>query len=510
MVGRVRLRHFNRSTNPTNIQLFHFSYSQIRNGGEKVPCSQRCEKKVTQEEGQTSRQVAQPKGMVAFTIIWIGQVVSLLGTTMTNFALAIWAWQITGQATTLALVGFFAFFPRLLVSPFAGVLVDRWNRKVVMMLSDLAAVSSTVAVLLLFSTGHLQTWHLYMTGAFSGAFGAFQFPAYSAAVTTMVPRKQYSRASGMLSTARFASNIFSPVAAVILLNVVGTTGILTIDVVTFFVAIGTLLLVHVPQPLVTEEGRKSKGSLWKESVYGFRYILERPSLLGLLLIFLVINLIFTFANTVLTPMLLARTGNNTATLGIVQSATGIGGVAGSIVLSIWGGPKRRIYGVLGSCVAAMLGVLLTGLGQGLYIWTLAAFLGIFFIPIANGSSQAIWQSKVAPDVQGRVFATRSMIATASVPAAMLLSGFLADRIFEPSMMPEGHLAPIFKVLVGTGPGAGMAVMFVIAGILGMLVSVGGYAIRVVQNIEVILPDHAQEVMATAKVAVPTAGTRGND
>lgn len=462
------------------------------------------------KEEQATSQISQPEGMVAFTIIWIGQVVSLLGTTMTNFALAIWAWQITGQATALALVGFFAFFPRLLVSPLAGALVDRWNRKFVMMLSDLAAVSSTAAVLLLFSTGHLQIWHLYVTGAFSGAFGAFQFPAYSATVTTMVSKKQYSRASGMLSTAQFASNIFSPVLAVILLNIVGTTGILTIDVVTFLVAIGTLLLVHVPQPMVTEEGQKSKGSLWKESVYGFRYILERPSLLGLLLIFLAINLIFTFANTVLTPMLLARTGDNTAILGIVQSATGIGGVAGSIVLSIWGGPKRRIYGVLGSCVVAMFGVLLTGLGQGLYIWTLAAFVGIFFIPIANGSSQAIWQSKVAPDVQGRVFATRSMIATASIPAAMLLSGFLADQIFEPSMMPEGHLAPIFRILVGTGPGAGMAVMFVIAGILGMLVCIGGYAIRVVKNIEVILPDHAQELMAAARVSVPTGETRAHD
>lgn len=476
----------------------------------QIPSPQRREKMIKAKEEQATSQMARPEGMVAFTIIWIGQVVSLLGTTMTNFALAIWAWQITGQATALALVGFFAFLPRLLVSPFAGALVDRWNRKFVMMLSDLGAVASTAAVLLLFSTGHLQIWHLYVTGAFSGAFGAFQFPAYSATVTTMVSKKQYSRASGMLSTAQFASNIFSPVLAVILLNIIGTTGILTIDVITFLVAIGTLLLVHVPQPIVTEEGQKSKGSLWKESVYGFRYILERPSLLGLLLIFLVINLIFTFANTVLAPMLLARTGDNTAILGIVQSATGIGGVAGSLVLSLWGGPKRRIYGVLGSCAAAMFGVLLTGLGQGLYIWASAAFVGIFFIPIANGSSQAIWQSKVAPDVQGRVFATRSMIATASIPAAMLLSGFLADQIFEPSMMPEGHLAPIFGILAGTGPGAGMAVMFVIAGILGILVCIGGYTIRVVKNIEVILPDHAQEVMAAARVSVPTAETRAPD
>ncbi|MDH5449356.1 MAG: MFS transporter [Candidatus Bathyarchaeota archaeon] len=129
-----------------------------------------------------------PTGMLAFTIIWIGQVISLLGTAMTGFALTIWAWEITGEATALALVGFFTFAPTLLTSPFAGALVDRWSRKFVMMLSDLAAVSSTVVVLLLYSTGNLQIWHLYLTGAFAGAFGAFQFPAYSAAVTTWYPR----------------------------------------------------------------------------------------------------------------------------------------------------------------------------------------------------------------------------------------------------------------------------------------------------------------------------------
>ena len=160
-------------------------------------------------------QKKRPTGTLAFTIIWIGQVISLLGTAMTGFALTIWAWQITGQATALALVGFFAFAPALLVTPFAGALVDRWNRKFVMMISDLAAIVSTIVVLLLFWTGNSQIWHLYVTGAFSGAFGAFQFPAYSAAVTTMVSKEQYGRASGMLSTAQFASNIFAPIMAAI-------------------------------------------------------------------------------------------------------------------------------------------------------------------------------------------------------------------------------------------------------------------------------------------------------
>ncbi len=439
----------------------------------------------------------QPTGMRAFAIIWIGQLISLLGTAMTRFALTIWAWQITGQATALALVGFFTFAPALIVTPFAGALVDRWNRRFVMMLSDLAAIGSTVVVFLLFWTGNLQIWHLYVTGAFAGAFGAFQFPAYSAAVTTMVSKEQYGRASGMLSTANFASNIFAPVFAAIFLNIVGIAGILAFDMATFLAAIGALLVVHIPQPITTEEGEKSRGSFWKESIYGFRYIVDRPSLLALLFIFFGINLIAPFAFTLLAPMLLARAGDETI-LGIVQSAIGVGGLVGSVVLSIWGGPKRRIHGILVGLVLVTLGVLQLGLAQTLPVWAFAAFFTMFFVPTINGSSQAIWQSKVAPDVQGRVFAARGMIAQVGAPIAMLLAGPLADFVFEPAMMPGGSWAPLFEWLVGNGPGAGMSLMFVIAGALGMLVGLAGYAIPAIRNVEDILPDHHVEIVPSKR------------
>jgi DHA3 family macrolide efflux protein-like MFS transporter len=440
-------------------------------------------------ETQLEQKKLRPTGMRAFTIVWIGQLVSLLGTAMAGFALVYWAYITTGTATALALVGFFGFAPTILVSPFAGALVDRWNRKLMMMLSDLAAISSTVVVLLLYSTGNLQIWHLYITGAFASVFGAFQFPAYSAAITTMVSKKQYGRASGMLSTAQFASGIFAPIlAAALIITPIGIGGILTIDILTFLAAIGALLIVHIPQPVVTEEGLKSRGSLWKESAYGFRYIFKRPSLLGLQLVFFSINLAAVFGNTVLTPMILARTGNDAAVLGTVQSITGIGGVAGAVVLSIWGGPKRRVHGVLAGMGFGMCGMILMGLGRDLCVWSLAAFIDLFFIPIINGSNQAIWQSKVAPDVQGRVFATRALIAQISAPLAMLMSGPLADNYFEPAMMAGGSLEPVFSSLVGTGPGAGMALMFVIAGLCGVLIGFGGYTFKAVRNVEDIIPD----------------------
>lgn len=346
----------------------------------------------------------QPTGMVGFTIIWIGQVFSLLGTAMTAFALSIWAWQITGQATTLALMAFFSFAPAVIVSPIAGALVDRHNRKKIMALADFAAGIPTIAVLLLYVSGNLQIWHLFITGAVAGTFQSFHFPAYSAAVTMILPKKHYARASGMLSLADFASAIFAPIVAALLLTIVGIEGVLLIDIASFSLAICMLLIVYIPQPPITEAGRKGMGNLWKESLYGFRYIYERPSLLGLQLVFLSFNLVATFGNVLLSPLILSRTANDTIILGSVMSASGIGGLVGSLLLTAWGGPKRRVHGILiGMTCLSFFGLFIMGLGRTSIIWTIASFMSMVFVPIANGSSQAIWQAKVAPDVQGRVF-----------------------------------------------------------------------------------------------------------
>lgn len=431
-----------------------------------------------------------PTGMLGFTIVWGGQVVSLLGSGMTWFALTIWAWELTGQATALALVSFFHFGPTVLLSPIAGALVDRWDRKLVMMLSDLAAGLMTIVVLVLFATDHLQVWHLYVTGAFAGAFQAFQFPAYSAAVTTMLPKGQYARANGMMSLAEGAAGVFAPLAGGVLLAIIGISGILVIDIVTFVVALGALLLVYIPQPEATEAGREGKGNLWHESLYGFRYILERPSLLGLQLVFLAINLTAAFSLTVLAPRILAPTGNDEVVLGTVQSVMGVGGLLGGLLLSVWGGPKRRIHGVLmGMTLSSLMGELVLGLARGPVGWGLGAFFTAFFIPIINGSNQAIWQAKVAPDVQGRVFSARRLIAQLSWPIATLLAGPMADYVFEPSMAAGGTLSSLLGGLVGTGPGAGMALMFTVTGLLGALVGLSGYAIPAVRDAEEILPDY---------------------
>ena len=428
--------------------------------------------------------------MTGFTVVWLGQVVSLLGASMTRFAITIWAWQETGQATALALVGVFTFAPAVLLSPLAGALVDRWNRKLVMMLSDLTAGMATVALLALYLSGHLQVWHLYVLGAWSGAFSAFQFPAYSAAISTMLPPKQYARASGMLALADAISGIAAPVLAGLLLAVIGVAGIFVIDIVTFTVAIAALLAVAIPQPPPSAEGRAARGTLRRDALYGFRFILMRPALLRLQLLFTAVNFTATFGMVVAAPMVLARTGSDQLALASVHSAMGAGGVLGGLLLSVWGGPRRRIHGVLvGMAAGGLLGTLPLGLAQSLPWWMAAAFVNAATIPLLNGSNQAIWQSKVPPDVQGRVFAARRFIAQATAPLAMLLAGPVADRWLEPALAPGGALAATFGPWVGTGPGAGMGLMLVAAGLAAGAIGISGYLQPIVRRVEDVLPDH---------------------
>lgn len=440
-----------------------------------------------------------PTGMSAFLLVQVGQIISLLGSSMTTFALGIWAYQITGQATALALMGLFGFGPTVLLSPFAGALVDRWNRKLVMMLSDLGAAVSTLVIFLLFTYGSLEIWHLYVAGAFAGAFQAFQFPAYSASITMMVPKDQYGRASGLMSLAGPAANIFAPLLAGMFIGIIGIDGIMVIDLVTFSAAFGALALVIIPQPEKSKDGEQAQGNLWKETVFGFGYIFKRPSLLGLQLMFFYINFVATMAFTLMVPMILARTNINETSLGFVMTAGSVGGLGGGLLMSAWGGPKRRVHGVLlGMAATSLFSQLLMGLGQGLTVWMIANAAGGLLIPILNGSNQALWQSKVPPDLQGRVFSVRRWIAQITAPVSMAIAGPLADFVFEPAMLEGGSLAGTFGWLVGTGPGAGMALIFVITGALGVLGGFAGYLFPAIRNAEEILPDHDVDPEALAQ------------
>ncbi|MFC2078301.1 MFS transporter, partial [Candidatus Bipolaricaulota bacterium] len=383
---------------------------------------------------RSGRSPNRPTGMVGFTFVMGGQFLSVLASSATSFALTIWAYQTYGSATALGVISTSFLIPFMLLSPIAGVLVDRHSRKLMMMVSDFAAAISTAGILAIFCFGDLQIWHLFAAAAVMGLGHTFQWPAYSAAITTMLPKEQYNRANGMMSLVESGPAVFAPILAGALYPILGLRGILFLDVATFFLAIGALVFVHIPPPPKTVEGQAGKGSMFKEAVYGFRYIFQRKSLLHLLLFFLVLNLVIGLAFNVFDPYILERTGNNSAHLGYVRSAAAIGAVVGGLLVSLWGGFKRKMKSILlGEALTGVTALLCFGLVRSLPFWILAAGIGAIFGPFVNGASQSIWQAKVAPDVQGRVFSARRMIAFGIGPVVPVLAGMLADYVTEPAM-----------------------------------------------------------------------------
>ncbi|MDD4307684.1 MAG: MFS transporter [Thermoplasmata archaeon] len=430
-----------------------------------------------------------PKGMAAFTAVWIGQLVSVLGSAMTQFALMIWVWQETGQATAMVLMGFFTFVPMVIMMPIAGALVDRWNKKLAMMLSDLAAGLGTVAILLLYNAGALEIWHLYAVGIFVGLFGSFQWPAYSSAITLMVEKKNYARASGLVGMVESVATIFGPPMAAFLLVMIGVRGILTIDILTFCFAIGVLLLVRIPSPPPAKDLRAGLGGLFRDAGYGFRYIYKRKPLFGLQMTFFMFNLISTFGMVVMNPMILARTGSDEIILASVQSVLAVGGLIGGLTLAVWGGPRKKVYGLLGGMILiSLIFGIGFGIGRTTIAWMIFGFAAMLILPTLNGSSQAIWQSKVPADRQGRVFSARMVIAQGAGAVAMIIVGPLADFYFEPGMMLGGHLAETFGWLVGTGPGAGMGLMILLSSMVSAVVGAISLNVPWIRNVERIIPD----------------------
>lgn len=436
-----------------------------------------------------------PSGMLGFSIVWIGQIISVLASMMTNFGMTLWMYKQTESATAMGLMQVAFITPFLLLSPIAGAMVDRYNRKLMMMLSDLGAVLATTGILILYTTGMLEFWHLYVAAVINGLGNTFQWPAYSAAISTMVPKEQYGRANGMMSLVEAGPGVLAPMlaGAILALTIQGPIDsfalIMLIDLATFFLAICALLIVFVPQPDKTAEGEKAEGNLWQEGLYGFKYIFERPSLLGLQMVFFFGNLFATIGFTVFAPMILARTDQNSLIFGSIQTAGAVGGIAGGIIMSAWGGFKRRVNGVLIGWMISGISFAAFGAVTGLPLWITFSVLFSLMIPLVNTSNQALWQAKVAPDLQGRVFSARRLIAWFTQPISPIIGGTLADFVMEPAMQNSTGMAAIFGPIFGTGPGSGMAVLITFVGVGVALVGIIGFFLPNIRNADDILPDH---------------------
>ncbi len=429
---------------------------------------------------------AQLKSMRVFLLIWFGQLISLLGSSLTSFGLGVWVYERTGSATEFALIAVAAVLPGIVISPIAGTLVDRYDRRIVMIVSDLCAGLSTVAVALLLFSGNLQIWHIYITSMISSAASAFQSPAYAASITQLVPRQHFGRAAGLVTAAQGASMILAPALAAALLGIIGLPGIIGIDFLTFLFAVSTLAFVRFPAYKRTTRADAGRTSIWEEARYGWRYLSARRGLLALMLFFAFLNFTLALVDQLMTPMVLSFT--TPEGLGLIVSAGGIGMLVGSIVMGGWGGPRRRMVAVYGFGVLQGLTMVLIGWRASVALIALAHFAVLVGSPIVNGSLQVLLQRKVPADVQGRVFSAARMLSWASIPLAYVLSGPLADRVFQPIMAPTGLLAGSIGQVIGVGDGRGIALMYIVFGLVTLIGSAAAYFYAPMRRVEHDLPD----------------------
>lgn len=424
--------------------------------------------------------------MQVFILIWFGQLVSLVGSGLTSFALGVWLYQQTGSVTQFSLISLFTALPVIVISPVAGALIDRWNRQWVMFFSDLGAGLSTMAIALLLVVGQLEIWHIYLATAFSSICRAFQWPAYTAATTLLVPKHQLYRVSGLSQMGQSLAELISPALAGVLVVTIKLQGVLLLDFTTFLFALGTILSVRFPQAKTTTADLGEKVSVLREVIYGWTYITARPGLLGLQIFFAATNFLQGVVEVLAMPLVLSFV--SPAIVGTVLSIGGSGMLVGSLVMSTYRRPQRRINTVFGFTLLNGLCMVVAGLRPSALLFSVAVFLFCFGLPIINGSNQIILQQKVAPDVQGRVFALSKMLAGASLPLAYLIAGPLADKVFEPLMGIDGLLAGSVGQFIGVGKGRGIALLFIVMGVLTMLATVAAYQHPRLRWVEDELPD----------------------
>lgn len=428
-----------------------------------------------------------PTRFAAFSVLWCGQFLSVIGTRMTNFALGVYVWDKTGNATDFTLTLFFAFAATVIFSPIAGAFIDRWNRRLTMVLADVGSAVATAALLIVFLTGPASMWQLYLINFITGAFVAFQVPVFQATITLLTEREHYSRANAMMFAVRSTPELFAPALAALLLAAVDIKTVLLVDTLSYVFAIGAVLLVKLP-PTPRKPGTVP-AKLWQDCLFGFRYILRNRSLRNLELFLVVINVLASIGFLLLRPLVLARTGNSAGSLALVLSTGAIGGVGGAVLLATLKSPRDKMLRVLWATVAfSVIGRVLYGVSDMLLFLGVALIVVHLCIPIIDGYTNTVWQEKVEPEVQGRVFAARQFAEELTVPIATLVAGPLVDQVLTPWMRPGGAGARLVGGLVGTGQAGAIGLMYVAIGVVGTVIALAGFLMPSIRRVEVLLPD----------------------
>ena len=425
------------------------------------------------------------RAMKSFLIIWAGQSVSLMGSGLTRFALGVWVYQESRSVIDFSLIMLFSLLPDIILSPFAGTVADRWDRRRVMIVSDAGAGVSTALLVLLIFTGELAIWHVYVIVTMNAVFSAFQQPAYAAVMPMLVPKAYLDRANGFVQIDLAITRLIVPAMAGVLIGIIGLQGIMIIDAATFLFAMGTLFAIQLPK-LEQEENSDQKNSIWQDMKDGWAYLWDRPSLLLVILLITLVFLVMGGATATFTPLALNVT--TAQGLGFMWSVAGIGIFISSALISARGLRANRMNGILGFGFLLGLGTFFVGFNPSPYVVTFGLFIVFASLPYFQASSQTLLQNKVEPTIQGRVFALRNMIVTLPLPLVYIFVGSVSDSFLEPLLTGGGALVNSVGQLIGIGAGRGIAFLFVLMGLFLMFTIVLGYLYKPLRLVEERLPD----------------------
>ena len=402
------------------------------------------------------------KWQIPFFRIWTGQAFSLVGTRVAQFALVWWLTKLTGSATVLATASMAALIPDILLGPLAGAYVDRWNRRIVMIVADSLIALASLWLAFLFWTGAIEIWHVYVIMMVRSVGGAFHWPAMQSSTSLMVPKEHLSRVAGLNQAMKGALNIIGPPLGALLLELVPLHGVMMVDVGTAMLAVLPLFFVQVPQPLRKDlaAGKEGKPSIWTDMRGGLEYIRNWRGLMVLIGFVLVVKLALTPAFSLMPLLVSDHFEGDAAQLSLLESVAGVGIVAGGLILSVWGGFRRRIFTSMTGMIALGLGFVVLGLAPSTLFWI--ALGGVFVIglmlPMVDGPFMAILQGTVAPEMQGRVFTIISSLLSISSPIGLAIAGPVSDAL-------------------------GLQVWYVTAGVLCAVSGLAGFLVPSIVHIE---------------------------